>query len=153
MVLEKYKRRVNRLLGDLNSNRRILLCWYGEKGEQLKQEDVLCYVQKIREKYSAQIDFLFIIYENELTAPMTRSIAPGVTWHAFPGERLAQRKVGCLLWDGDQIHPIFNNLSVAHYKKTPFLVARGVFYRVMAATFIWNRAKRHKFLEGKLKNN
>jgi len=151
-VLEKYQRRIGRLLEDLKSNRHILFCWYGEKAEQLCQETVLDYIGQIRKKYPAPIDFLFVIYDKKQIKPVVADIAPGVTWHALPWAHTTQRKEGCLLWDIQAVGPIFKTLHVTHYKKTPLRVARGVFYRILAA-FIWNRTKRHMFLEGKLKDN
>ena len=150
-VHQKYSRRIERMLKDLNSNKRILFCWYGETGIVLEKQTLLSYIQQIRAKYKANIDFLFISYSNPSQLINKEEPMQGVTMYNLPKERASLKTEGFLFWDKENINKIISSLSLKNARPISTKI-RGVFYRVIAA-FIFNRAKRHNFIDDKLRNN
>ena len=150
-VKQKYLRRINRLYSDLNSSKRILFCWYGETGIILDTNQLLNYVKEIRAKYKADIDFLFISYASADGATYNEP-EQGVILHNLPKKQLIHRQEGNLLWDSENIDKIIKSVHLQTGKKTISSIIRSIFYRV-CSVFIFNRTKRHRFVEDKLRNN
>lgn len=150
-VKQKYTRRITRLLNNLKSSKDILFVWYGENGVVLDKKILLQYLRQIREKYTANIDFLFILYNGNKNIDK-EVIASGITFYNLPKEHLVLREEGNLLWDVDTITPIISSLKLKNNGKSLYFIFRGVFYRILSA-FIFNKIKRHKFIEDKLRNN
>lgn len=150
-VKQKYLRRINRLYADLNSSKKVLFCWYGETGLVLDTNQLLNYVKEIRAKYKADIDFLFISYA---AAKGTTYSEPeqGVILYNLPKKQLISRQEGNLLWDSENIDKIIKSIRMQSRKKTISIIIRSFFYRA-CAVFIFNRTKRHRFVEDKLRNN
>ena len=149
-VKQKYLRRINRLYSDLNNSKKILFCWYGENGAVLDINQLLSYVREIRAKYKANIDFLFISYTASNYVKVEEP-EEGVFLYSLPQKRLAFRQEGNLLWDRENIDEIIDSIYLSH-KKTVYTIIRSIFYRT-CAVFIFNKTKRHRFVEDKLRNN
>lgn len=149
-VKQKYLRRITRLLNDLKSSKNILLVWYGENGVVLDKNILLPYLQQIKEKYKANIDFLFLFYNGKQSIEK-EIITPEITFYNLP-KRISSRKEGELLWDTEIITPIISSLQLKNNRKSLYFALRAVFYRILSV-FIFNRVKRHKFVEDKLRNN
>jgi len=152
-VLQKYQRRVSRLLADLTAPKRVLFVWYGEDGSVMNPNEVVAYVRKIRQKYQAHIDFLFIMYEapDNSAALLPDEIEKGIWFYRLPKTSLANRQDGYLRWDSPCIEAILSTVALAQKQKTWWVTLRKVGYQVLGA-FIWNRSKRHKFMEDHVRN-
>ena len=150
LVAQKYQRRIKRLMDDLQSKKRILFCWYGETGAVVDSAEAVSYCLKIRRQSTAHIDFLFILYDQE-GEEMKSSHENGIFFYQLPKSLLEKRKEGYLMWDKSHIAPIFSQINIE--VKTTFSTAlRKVLYRI-ASVFIFNRSKRHKFIEDNVKNS
>ena len=150
-IKQKYIRRITRLLNALSSSKDILFIWYGENGLVLDKNILLPYLQQIKDKYKANIDFLFLFYNGKQNV-QREIISPHITFYNLPKEHLALREEGKLLWDKKTIKPIISSLKLKNNKKPLYFTLRETLYRILSS-FIFNKTKRHKFLEDKLRNN
>lgn len=63
---------------------------------------------------------------------------------------IKKRQEGFLQWDKYEIDPVFANISIRDNKYIPLLKIREIFYR-LCAVFIFNKDKRHQFIERNMK--
>lgn len=152
-IQAKYARRSTRFENDLKSGKKVLLVWYAETGSKIPVEEFLAYIQKIRQQYRNQhIHFLFISY-TEQDRPSCQHLLEGVTAYQLPQNSLAQREVNYLLWDINQLKPIFSHLSLKiSYRIRLSKQIKALFFRILSIGII-NKQKRHTFVENHAKND
>lgn len=144
-IHDKYQRRVVRFLQDLKSKKSVLLVWYGEDGTILDQKTVKKFVEKILAKYGTHIYFTFIMYSKTPYKDFAN-----VSYLVMSEGNIKKRQEGFLQWDKYEIDPVFANISIRDNKYIPLLKIREIFYR-LCAVFIFNKDKRHQFIERNMK--
>lgn len=143
-VRAKYTRRAERFLNALRGKKRVLLVWYGETGLTLSDEEIVRFSGDVRKKYGQNTDFLFVQYEPGLTAALYKRLSDGAVKAALPP---GEREEGNLLWDRRRVGPVFASIN-CRCARQPRWKGRLRALAVRAASvFIWNRQKRHHFID------
>ncbi|MBO4707920.1 MAG: hypothetical protein J5594_05145 [Elusimicrobiaceae bacterium] len=141
-VKKKYLRRINRLYDDLNSSKDILFCWYGETGRILDKKEILFYIKEIRNKYKANINFLFISY-SDIDKPAKQEPEQGVYLYDLPKIYLVGKNSN-LNWDKQHIGPILSSIKLKSNKQLILFKIKRAFYRILGS-FILDEVKRRRF--------
>lgn len=149
-VSDKYNRRKERFLKDISSKKKILLVWYAEWNGFLKQEELKEYADKLNAFFGREIDFLFIQYNSEQKEDINYySLAEYADCYILGNLAEHPRVEGNLFWDEKRITPLFKSISVKRSIGERIKSLKPVWVRIRAA-FIWNKTKRHQFVESRL---
>jgi glycosyltransferase involved in cell wall biosynthesis len=104
-VAEKYERRISRMMSYLKSNKKVLLV-FAELGQTGNRDQIINIVEKINNKFSANIDFLYINHNPNIVLgrySRPKRISPHVIYSeyyykTFPTETpVAQKITKCLV--------------------------------------------------------
>ncbi len=143
-VCAKYARRAERFLDALCKGKRVLLVWYGETGFTLSDEEIVRFSGAVRKKYGQNTDFLVLQYEPGLSAAAYQRLADGAVKAAFP---CGEREEGNLLWDRRRVGPVFSSIKCRSVRSSRWTGRLRALAVRAASTFIWNRQKRHHFID------
>lgn len=149
-VCAKYERRWRRLWTDVNSAKKVLLVLYAEMGGTLSAEELKKWSDLLVSAFGPKVDLWCIQYD-EHQAEDLRSIkiSGQVNLYVLGNTAAYRREAGNLQWDKARVKPIFSKIRVR-------LTWRERLARLYPATvrlralFIWNKAKRHDFVESRL---
>lgn len=143
-VRAKYARRAERFLDALCKGKRVLLVWYGETSFTLSDEEIVRFSSAVRTKYGQNADFLVVQYEQGLPSVLYKRLADGVLKAAFPP---GEREEGNLLWDRLRVGPVFASIKCRSARPVRWAGRLRALAVRAASAFIWNRQKRHRFID------